>query len=91
MSKLPILMTLKCLGPNKSWSDMNAVERFEWMFTKTNPSTETCGESTVIIDTSIPDDFWPEYCPKCGTDVNWDVSVVEKLQQLEIQLRGSMI
>jgi hypothetical protein len=55
------------------------------MFIK-DSAADICGESTVIIDTSTPNDFWPEYCPKCKTDMNWDIAVVEKMQKLERQL-----
>jgi thiol-disulfide isomerase/thioredoxin len=55
---------------------------------RSNDDLRICGESTVIIDTSVPDDFWPEYCPKCKTDLNWDMSVIEKLQMLERELGG---
>lgn len=65
---------------------MSAADRFEWMFTKANSGAKICGESTVTIDTSVPDDFWPEYCPKCGTDVNWDIAVVAEMQMLEKKL-----
>lgn len=85
MSKLPVLMTLECEGPAVEWSSLTNLQRFQWMFLKDSAET-TCGESTVIIDTSTPDDFWPEYCPKCGTDVNWGIEVVEKMQKLEQQL-----
>lgn len=91
MSDLPLLATLKCSGPNEPWSTFTPLERFNWMFSKYEEGADICGESTVIIDTSVPDDFWPEYCPKCGTDINWDISVVDKMQQLEVQLRGYMI
>lgn len=84
--ELPILMTLKCLGPNKPWCDMSPADRLEWMFIKTNSGVEVCGESTVIIDISVPDDYWPEYCPKCNTDVNWDIAVVAEMQMLEKKL-----
>jgi hypothetical protein len=90
MSELPVLMTLECKGPAVKWSSLTDLQRFQWMFLKDSAET-TCGESTVIIDTSTPDDFWPEYCPKCGTDVNWDISVVEKMQMLELKLNGHMI
>ena len=79
-------MTLKCTGPNKPWYEMSATDRFEWMITKADSGVEICGESTVAIDTSVPDDFWPEYCPKCGTDVNWDIAVVAEMQMLEKKL-----
>lgn len=94
MSNLPILMTLTCKGPGVPWSTLTKDERITWFLFKERRSaadSRICGESTVIIDTSIPDDFWPEYCPKCKTDLNWDISVVEKLQELEVQLRGHMI
>ena len=90
MSDLPILRTLECKGPGVPWDSLTIYERFDWMFKK-DTAVDICGESTVIIDTSIPDDFWPEYCPKCKTDVNWDIAVVEKMQQLEIKLHGYMI
>ena len=94
MSELPVLMTLECKGPGVPWESLTKNERITWFLFKERRSSADapiCGESTVIIDTSIPDDFWPENCPKCKTDLNWSIEVVEKLQQLEVQLRGYMI
>jgi thiol-disulfide isomerase/thioredoxin len=94
MSELPVLMTLECKGPGVPWESLTKNERITWFLFKERRSSDDfsiCGESTVIIDTSVPDDFWPEYCPKCKTDINWSIEVVGKLQQLEIQLRGHMI
>jgi hypothetical protein len=91
---LPVLLTLNCKGPGVPWSALTKEQRIVWFLFKERRSSHDftlCGESTVIIDTSIPDDFWPENCPKCKTDLNWDMSVVEQMQQLEVQLRGYMI
>jgi len=91
---LPVLLTLNCQGPGVPWSALTKEQRIVWFLFKERRSSHDfslCGESTVIIDTSIPDDFWPEDCPKCKTDLNWDMSVVEQMQELEVKLHGYLI
>ena len=86
---LPVLLTLNCQGPGVPWSALTKEQRIVWFLFKERRSSHDfflCGESTVIIDTSIPDDFWPENCPKCETDLNWDMSVVEQMEILEKQM-----
>lgn len=86
---LPVLLTLNCKGPGVPWSALTKEQRIVWFLFKERRSSHDfslCGESTVVIDTSIPDDFWPENCPKCKTDLNWDMSVVEQMQILEKQM-----
>ncbi len=84
--ELPVLMTLDCKGPGRPWNSLTKDQRLNWFLFRDQSPELFCGESTVIIDTSTPDDFWPEYCPKCRTDVNWDIAVVEKMQELEKRL-----
>ena len=32
-----------------------------------------CGLQLVELDMSEPDDIWPDVCPICKTDTNWDM------------------
>lgn len=79
-----------CKGPATPWSGLTPLERFAIMFrpsvlNEIGSKFGICGPQNVVLDTSNPDDVWPDYCPTCGTDTNWDM---EMFWQMHPEYKG---
>lgn len=72
--------TIWCKGPATPWSGLTPLERFAIMFrpsilNEIGSKFGFCGPQTVQLDTSDPNDVWPDDCPTCGTDTHWDMDM----------------
>jgi len=78
-------VSIWCRGPAVRWSTLAGIERLAIVFRK-NPDDPNpvllesiannfgeCGLQLVELDLSDLDDIWPDVCPVCGTDGNWDM------------------
>lgn len=80
-----VMASIWCRGPGVFWSTLTPMERMSILFRK-SPEEEgvsllaelslsfgECGIQLVELDMSEPDDIWPDKCPICKTDTNWDM------------------
>lgn len=80
-----VMASIWCRGPGVLWSTLDSMERMSILFRKSaeDPrpgllekiavSFGECGLQLVELDMSEPDDIWPDVCPICKTDTNWDM------------------
>lgn len=80
-----VMASIWCRGPGIPWSTLAPEERISIIFRKNaddkRPSIfenvalkfGECGLQLVELDMSELDDIWPDVCPVCKTDMNWDM------------------
>lgn len=80
-----VLASIWCRGPGVPWSTLSGLERIAIVFRKNADDQRQsilenmslnfgeCGIQLVELDMSDPDDIWPDLCPVCKTDMNWDI------------------
>ena len=83
--KEKVMASIWCRGPAVVWSTLTSMERMSILFRKSAEDTRPgllegissnfgeCGLQLVELDMSEPDDIWPDKCPICKTDNNWDM------------------
>ena len=83
--KEKVMASIWCRGPKVPWSTLTGHERLSIVFRKSAEeegrslleslalNVGECGLQFVELDMSEPDDIWPDNCPICKTDVNWDM------------------
>lgn len=80
-----VMASIWCRGPGVPWSTLLPEERMSIIFRKEPDDNRQaifqslasafgeCGLQLIELDMSEPDDIWPDKCPVCKTDNNWDM------------------
>lgn len=71
------MVEIKCDGPGVDWTELTPVERLGWLFFKMGNFT-LCGMQRVELN-GTGDDIFPEFCPVCKTDMNWNYDDVMRV------------